>query len=121
MQQTSRVRWHAKHGTHGVFGIVVAFALCRDAPATARCHPGSAETDDSRHHRGCATILPGGTMIRASGGPSSVGADVLGKAPCPQKRRVCPCGTIALAAGPARPDGRDGTRPVALHVKGTPT
>jgi hypothetical protein len=58
MPQTSRVRWHAKHGTHGVCGIVAALALCRGAPATARCHPGSAETDDRRHHRGCATMLP---------------------------------------------------------------
>src|SRR5262249_27892464 len=58
MQQTSRVRWHAKNGTHGVFGMGAALALCRGAPATARCHPGRTETDDSRHHRGCATILP---------------------------------------------------------------
>ena len=58
LHQTSRVRWHAKHGTHGVFGIVAALALCRGAPATARCHPGSAETDDSGHHRGCVIILP---------------------------------------------------------------
>jgi hypothetical protein len=58
MQQTSRVRWHAENGTHGVFGMGAALALCRGAPATARGHPGSAETDDRRHHRGCATILP---------------------------------------------------------------
>jgi hypothetical protein len=56
MPQTSRVRRHAKNGTHGVFGIVAALALCRGDPAMDRCHPG-AETDD-RHQRGCATILP---------------------------------------------------------------
>ena len=58
LHQTSRVRWHAKHGTQGVLGIGAALALCRGAPATDRCYPGRAETDDSRHHRGCTIILP---------------------------------------------------------------
>jgi len=121
MQQTSRVRRHAKHGTHGVFGIVAALALCRGAPATDRCHPGGAETDDRRHHRGYASILPQegpGAGCRVDH-PARVRTS--GKESCPQERRACPCGTIALAAIPARPAGRDGQRRGALHVKGTKT